>query len=212
MKAVNLKHIRKASKSSQEKVSRDLDIPISTYRAWEQLVNTPRSNDLSKLADYFGVTVDDLLGRTLPKDAKLPVVAETVMVPLYGSIAAGDAIEMLEVRDYFPVVKDIASKYPDGFLLQVKGESMNRVLPNMAYAYIDPTESVISGKVYAVNINGYDATIKRVRQLNNGFELIPDSTDPTFESKVYDFGNPDTEHVRIIGRVVYYVLPLDFEI
>jgi repressor LexA len=89
---------------------------------------------------------------------------------------------------------------------------MNRVLPNHSYAYVNPTQEIISNKVYAVNVNGYDATIKRVRKLNNGFELVPDSTDPTFTPTVYDFGKPETENVRIIGRVVYYVLPLDFEI
>ncbi len=34
-------------------------------------------------------------------------------------------------------------------------------------------------KAYAVCVNGFDATIKRVKPLSNGYELIPDSIDPT---------------------------------
>ena len=61
-------------------------------------------------------------------------------------------------------------------------------------------------------VNGYDATIKRVRRLQNGFELAPDSLDPTYKPTVYDFGEPGTDTVTIIGRVVYYVLPFDWEV
>lgn len=60
-------------------------------------------------------------------------------------------------------------------------------------------------------MNGYDATIKRVKPLNNGFELAPDSTDPTFKPAVYDYGIEGTETITLIGRVVYHVLPFDWE-
>ena len=60
-------------------------------------------------------------------------------------------------------------------------------------------------------MNGYDATIKRVRKLENGFELSPDSTDPTFRPTIYDYGVDGTDRVTVIGRVVYYVLPYDWE-
>jgi repressor LexA len=135
-----------------------------------------------------------------------------INVPLYGSIAAGIPIDMLPIEDYFPVPKPVAEKYPDGFLLKVVGESMNRRLPNLSYAFINPTDEATDGKAYAVCVNGHAATIKRVHVLNNGFELVPDSNDPTFKPTVYDYGVEGTESVTIIGRVVYYVVPFDFEI
>jgi repressor LexA len=148
----------------------------------------------------------------LPDGAMRPTATDAVHVPLFGSIAAGDAIEMIEGDDTFPVPRELAERYPNGFLLKVVGESMNRVLPNLSYAFVNPTQDVVSGRIYAVNVNGYDATVKRVRKLNNGFELIPDSTDPTYKTELYDYGRAETDAVRIIGRVVYYVLPLDFEL
>lgn len=134
-----------------------------------------------------------------------------VDVPLYGSIAAGKPIEMIEVEDTHPVPGENHGELPKAFLLEVKGQSMNRVLPDGCYALIDPCEEVErNNQPHAVCVNGYDATIKRVHKLDNGFELVPDSTDPTFKPKIYDYGEPDTETVTVIGRVVYYVLPFDW--
>lgn len=135
-----------------------------------------------------------------------------VDVPLYGAIAAGTPIEMTPVENTQPVPAKVHELHPNAFLLKVEGNSMNRVLPNGSYALIDPCKTVErDGAPYAVCINGYDATIKRVRKLNNGFELVPDSTDPTYETKTYNYNEPETQTITVIGRVVYYVLPFDWE-
>jgi hypothetical protein len=60
------------------------------------------------------------------------------------------------------------------------------------------------GKVYAVTVNGDCATIKRVRRLANGCELLPESTDPTYRPELYDFSEEGTPEVRSTGRVVWY--------
>lgn len=135
-----------------------------------------------------------------------------VDVPLYGAIAAGTPIEMTPIENTQPIPAKVHELHPNAFLLKVEGNSMNRVLPNGSYALIDPCKTVErDGAPYAVCINGYDATIKRVRKLNNGFELVPDSTDPTYEVKTYNYNEPDALTITVIGRVVYYVLPFDWE-
>lgn len=156
----------------------------------------------------LGVTVTYLLGM----DAAAEPNTNTVDVPLYGSIAAGTPIEMMPIEDTQPIPAAVHQKHPNAFLLKVEGESMNRVLPNRSYALVDPCDAVeIDGAPYAVCVNGYDATIKRVRKLNNGFQLVPDSTDPTYEAKTYNYNEPETQTITVIGRVVYYVLPFDWE-
>ncbi len=137
--------------------------------------------------------------------------SEFVDVPRLGAIAAGTPIEMVEVEDTQPVPTKVMEQHPDAFLLTVEGRSMDRILPDGSYALVDPCEDVDhDGQPYAVCVNGYDATIKRVKKLANGFELAPDSTDPTYKPKVYDYGEEGTEQITIIGRVVYYVLPFDW--
>lgn len=134
-----------------------------------------------------------------------------VDIPLYGSIAAGTPIEMIEVDDTHPIPTEVHERYPDAFLLKVKGESMNRVIPNGCYVLVDPCETVDREmEPYAVCVNGFDATVKRIRTLSNGFELVPDSNDPTYKPTVYDYGEPGTETVTVIGRVVWYTLPFEW--
>lgn len=129
-------------------------------------------------------------------------------VPLHGSIAAGSPIEMLPVDETHPIPMAVHEMYPDAFLLNVRGESMNRILPNGSMALVEPCESVDRDMdPYAVCVNGFDATVKRVRRLANGFELVPDSTDLTFKTTVYDYGVEGTDTVTVIGRVVWYCIP-----
>lgn len=137
--------------------------------------------------------------------------ADFVDVSLYGVIAAGTPIEMMKVENTHPVPYKVHQKYPDAFLLKVEGESMNRILPSGCYALIDPCSEVTQDmQPYAVCVNGYDATIKRVRKLNNGFDLVPDSTDPTYAVQTFNYNESGTETITVIGRVVYYVLPYDW--
>ena len=195
---------------SQQQLAEKIGTTQQTIQRYESGARDLKSSVIIKLSAALGVTISYLLGL---KDADEEVVREDqfVEIPLYGSIAAGTPIEMMEVEDTFPVPAKMHDAYPEAFLLKVEGESMNRILPNGCYALVDPCETVEeSGAPYAVCVNGYDATIKRVRKLNNGFELVPDSTDPTYPVQTYNYNEPGTETITVIGRVVYYVLPFDW--
>ena len=195
---------------SQQKLAEMIGTTQQQIARYESGNNDVKASVLIKLSGALDVTLSYLLGL---KDADNEAKTEDqfVDVPLYGSIAAGTPIEMMEVEDTFPVPSRMHDAHPDAFLLKVEGESMNRILPNGCYALVDPCETVEeNGAPYAVCVNGYDATIKRVRKLNNGFELVPDSTDPTYPVQTYNYNEPGTETIAVIGRVVYYVLPFDW--
>lgn len=208
-----LKEARKATGLTQEQAAKRTGIALGTLRRWEQGVNEPDMESIIKLAALYGTSTDTILGSSFgaPVAAIRPISDGLVDIPLYGAIAAGTPIEMIEVEGTHPVPKKVADQHPDAFLLKVEGESMNRILPNGAYALVDPCEDVDrDGQLYAVCVNGHNATIKRVRKLNNGFQLVPDSNDPTYATETYDYNEPGTETITIIGRVVYYVLPFDW--
>lgn len=218
-----LKEIRKAKGLSQKEAAEELDVPLGTYRNWEQLLSMPRDNKtLLKVARYYKVSVEELFGYDLVEPGSFSSAYDndpeesTVNVPRFGRIAAGIPLEMDAVEDHIQVPKELFRKFPKAFFLTVEGESMNRILPNGSYALIDPSkkdEDVISGKIYAVCINGYDATIKRVKKLANGFELVPLSTDPTYKPEVFDNDDPradDEKKVTIIGEVVWFTVPHDY--
>ena len=208
MSGYKIAEARIAKGWSQQELADRMETTQQTIQRYESGARDIKSSVLIKLSAVLDVTISYLLGL---ENASIPNNS-TVDVPSYGSIAAGTPIEMVEVKDSQPVPVKVHERFPKAFLLKVEGESMNRILPNGSYALIDPAQKEpISGKPYAVCVNGYDATIKRVVKLSNGFELTPDSTDPTFRPIVYDFNEPGTDPVTIIGRVVFYVIPFDWE-
>lgn len=206
--AAKLKELRKRSGLNVNQVGEYLNKSGKTISAWEVGRGEPDGDELMALCRLFNAHITDFYGESIHVDD----TASFVDTPVYGSIAAGTPIEMIQVEDTFPLPKEKHDEYPDAFFLKVKGESMNRVLPNGVLALVDPCEAIdYDNEPYAICVNGYDATIKRVHKLNNGFELVPDSTDPTFKPVVYDYGVEGTDTITPIGRVVYHVIPFDWK-
>lgn len=177
---------------------------------WINGKHVPDIETLAKIASVYRIPLSMILNGGV-SESKLNRDCAYVEVPLLGRIAAGMPLEMDEVDNTFSIPQPVYDKYPNSFLLIVDGDSMNRILPNGSYALINPTSEITKNDApYAVCVNGYDATIKRVHRLNNGFELIPDSTDPTYTKEVFNYNDPRTETITPIGEVVWYTLPYDW--
>ena len=72
MLAQSIKKLRKQKKLSQEKLSRLADISYNTIIKIETgKSNNPTFETLSKLADAFSVSMDELTGRNNKKNKKL---------------------------------------------------------------------------------------------------------------------------------------------
>ena len=208
MSGYKIAEARIAKGWSQQDLAEKMDTTQQTIQRYESGSRDIKSSVLIKLSAVLGVTISYLLGM---ENTSIPN-NDMVEVPLYGAIAAGTPIEMIPVENSQPVPSEVRRRYPSSFLLKVEGDSMNRILPNGCYALVDPCDAVEhNGAPYAVCVNGYDATIKRVNKLNNGFELAPDSNDPTYSKQVFNYNEPETQTITVIGRVVYYVLPFDWE-
>ena len=86
-----LKELRHKRGLTQEQLADALDIPDTTIRRWESVGDPPKRERIEKLADFFGVSVDYLLGRT---DDPAPPKSKGV------------------VEDYTPFLRAIKEKYP----------------------------------------------------------------------------------------------------
>jgi len=62
MFAQRLKQLRAEKKLTQIDLARDIEVTQSTVGKWETGARTPDAETLKKIADYFGVSVDYLLG------------------------------------------------------------------------------------------------------------------------------------------------------
>ena len=60
---MRLKELRKIEKKTKLEIANALKIPLMTYNYYENEKTEPTIDTLCKLADYYGVTLDYLVGR-----------------------------------------------------------------------------------------------------------------------------------------------------
>ena len=70
MDIYKLRELRKARRLTQEEMAEMLEVARTTYANYEQVTREPDNKTLNKLADYFQVSTDYLLGRDVPKWAR----------------------------------------------------------------------------------------------------------------------------------------------
>ena len=59
-----IKELRELKGSTQEDLAKFLGVAPQTVYKYEKNINEPDLETTSKIADYFGISVDELLGRT----------------------------------------------------------------------------------------------------------------------------------------------------
>lgn len=59
----NIKELRKDKKMSQQALAEKIGVSQKAIDYWERGVNEPKATYIVKLADFFGVSTDFLLGR-----------------------------------------------------------------------------------------------------------------------------------------------------
>ena len=196
----SIKKLRESHDMTQEQLGVVAGVSSMAVSQWENGRAVPRMGSIQRMSDYFGVPKSTIMG-----DVVVSPSTRFSPVPLHGRVAAGIPIEMLEVDD----MKEAPARYvdddPDAFMVRVVGDSMNRSIHDGMFALVSPKYTEPNEHdMFLVTVNGYDATIKRVRKLANGVELLPDSFDPTYRPQVYDYGEADTPAIKVLGKVVWW--------
>lgn len=157
----------------------------------------PNSNKLEKIANYFGVTMDFLLNG-IKEDTSSGKAG--VKVPILGKVAAGIPIEEIEDIIGWEEISESMAKKGKYFCLQIKGDSMEPDLRNGDIVIVRHQNTAENGDVVIAQVNGNEATCKRLAVSEHGITLM------SYNSK-YDpmsFTNEQIENipVTIIGKVV----------
>ena len=186
---------------SQEKFAQMIGLKQQNYWKYENGVQGLRSDLIERICTTFGCTAEWLLCMDLkPANSR-----SLVDVPLYGTVAAGTPIEMLQVDDTKEAPARFVEDDPDAFLVRVRGNSMSRIMQDGDFALVSPKYTEPNDHdPFLVTVNGDDATIKHVHALDNGVELVPDSYDPTYRPRILDFGDETTPAFKVLGKVVWW--------
>jgi len=199
-----IKELRKERKITQLEMSKIFFIDQTTVSQWETGKTFPSAEMQQKLADYFDVSIDYLLGRsdTKEKNNTIPNVvpfSEIVKkrVPVLGNIACGEPIFAQEQYGDF-----VDCGVDADFALTCKGDSMIDARINDGdLVFIKKQDTVENGAIAAVIIDN-DATLKRVFYYPETQKLILQAANPKYEPFVYI--GAELENVRILGRAVAF--------
>lgn len=191
-----IKLLRKAKNIKQADLAKAISVSQSALSGYETGKYEADTDTYKRMADFFGVTLDYLLGGD-------PVAADRrgyIRVPVLGRVAAGipiDAIE--EVIDWEDVSADTAGG-GEYFGLQIKGHSMEPKISDGDVVIVRRQPDVDSGDIAVVLVNGDDATVKRIKKSPQGVTLIP--SNPAYEPMYYTNAEIESLPVQILGRVV----------
>ncbi|RSL32635.1 XRE family transcriptional regulator [Salibacterium salarium] len=215
----NIKRLREKHNLTQDELGEVAGVSGNAVWTWENQGKVPRMGAIQRMADHFGINKSDIIEdkpffgvaeqsasyNTNPRG----VAGHAKRMPYLGSIAAGEALEMIRVEEYINVPYEIADLYPNSFLVRVNGESMNKIVPPNALALIDPTIEVKNGDVVAVSINGFDATLKRFFHFKDGVALEPETYDDNYQTQFYNKEAIAEKPFDIKGKMVWFMAAFD---
>lgn len=182
-----------------------LGISKSNVTNWKNGVS-PNLDVLNKIADYFMVSVDFLLGKTknpLSVDEQLKKIGAIIpdkwtMVPILGEVRAGvGGMVREEIIGYEPFYAG-EKNIDNCFMLRVKGNSMYPKYIENDLLMIKRQSSVDSGTFAVVIIDGEEAVVKKVIYNENIIELH--SVNPMYPTRT--FYNEDVLQILVIGKVI----------
>jgi repressor LexA len=196
-----LKQLREEKGLSQSEVAKIIGVGRTTYLKWENGENQP-TRKLDQLSQFFGVSIDYLLGKSDVKNIKSKNLhSRGIRIPVLGRVVAGIPIEAVEeILDYEEITPELAAT-GEFFALQVRGDSMLPKLEEGDVVIVKKQADVETGDIAIVLVNGDEATIKQVKKVDGGIMLYgfnPDVYEPHFYSNQQIQELP----VRILGKVI----------
>ena len=194
--ADNINRLMEDRNISNNQLGKELDLSTETIRNWRNGIKVPTVDKLLKLANYFSVSLDTLMGA--------PVYTEQmVALPLVGAVSAG-SLEILTEDDW----KDncsVSVKMLQGrpqkecVTIEVIGDSMTPYLLPGDILIVHRQAHAVNGNIvviYDPTINGY--TVKKFSQNGDTVTLSPYNKD----YKPMQYTNPSEQQLMIYGVCV----------
>lgn len=205
MFAEMLRKLRISKNLSQEELAKIIGVSKSTIGMYEQGNRIPKADaTLKKLAEYFNVTIDYLMG-LVPDNTLMPSIykydnispIKTKKFRMIGEIACGKPIYCNEnYETYIEASADIQAD----FCLTAKGDSMINVrIFDGDIVFIKEQAVVENGEIAAVIIND-EATLKRVYVKSDKIILRPEN--PLYDDLVYE--KEHMNEITILGKAVAF--------
>lgn len=191
----------------QQEFARAVGLTKQTISDWKAGRSQSYMKYIDKIAAFFGVSVDYLLGKEKSHSDQISEWIEKhgipagtmVELPVLGSVKAGpDGVALEELIGYEPVQADSLTRGETYFWLKVRGDSMSPKIEDGDLVLIRKQPSVDSGSLAVVIVNGEEATIKKVVYGPDWIELH--SYNPYYP--VRRFEGPEVLEVWVLGLAI----------
>lgn len=189
----NLRSLRRQKGVSQQDLAQAFGYKsFTTIQKWEDGTSFPPSETLRRLADFFHVSMDELMGERSETPIAVPVLGVVRGGPL--RIAEQEVIgqEWVDATE---------SRGGEHFYLEVTGDSMvgARIFPG-DLVYVRRQNQVENGQI-AVILVADEATLKRVYFEED--RMILKAENEAYAPMVFTKEEIDEKPVRILGRVLH---------
>lgn len=191
-----IKELRLSKAIKQVDFAKMLGVSQATVSGWESEKYQPDRDTLIKMASYFDVSVDYLIGNSPVKKEK----KKGVQIPVLGEVRAGYPMEAVEnIIDYEEIDEETARR-GEFFALRIKGDSMEPRFVEGDVVIVRKQETADSGDIVVALVNGDSATIKKLKRHQNGITLVPSNA--AYEPMYYSSEEIMELPVTILGKVV----------
>ena len=190
-----LKFLREEKGLFQSDIAKFLGVSISAVGFYENEKRDMSPDTIVKLANYFGVSTDYLLGKSNNRNSDVLISK----IPILGTVKAGyDWLAEENIIDYITLKENIPN-VNEYYALRITGDSMLPLLAEGDLVIVHDQDNVESGQTAVVLINGEEATVKKVVKTKDGIELH--AMNPYYPVKKFTFEDMQKIPVKIIGRV-----------
>lgn len=194
-----LKELRKLKKITMKELGKVLNLAESTISLYENGKREPDYQTLAKMADFFEVSIDYLIGRKSEINLSKK---NFIKIPVFGEIPAGIPTEMIEepfIEDYEEINSDLLRSGCTYFGLKVKGDSMFPEFRSGDTLILRKQDDCENGEYCAVAINHTESTFKKVIKKENGLTLQP--LNPNYEPMFFSNQEIIDLPIKILGVV-----------
>lgn len=192
-----IRYLRLQNAMKQEELSRIINVSQASLSGYENEKYEPDKKTLLKLAAFFGVTVDYLLGIDTPSGrAKSPCAN----IPVYKNLRTDTRKQFpQEVYYYQPVSPNMGIK-GEYFGLLVNGDSMEPRVCDGDVIIARRQANAETGDLVVVQIRSEYATVTEIIKHESGITLVP--CNPRYRPQSFTHNEIGSLPVIVVGKAV----------
>lgn len=210
----NLNKFIEQSGKNKKMISAEMNIPYTTLAEWANGNKFPRADGIERLANYFKILKSDLLEEPKsdksnssnddPIDDKINSAFNVLdnkylrQIPVYESVSAGfGAYADNTILEYMPLYIRCDYEAENTLCIKVVGDSMYPKIEDGDIIQVEKQESVDSGQIAVVLLDGDEGFVKKVIYGADWIELH--SFNPAY--KTMRFTGADVQRISVVGLV-----------